>query len=129
MLATKGWVYAVAWSPDSKSLASAGKDGTVRLWHVESGQMVRTLPGHPKTIRALAWSPDGKIVASGKKDGTVQLRDTESGRVLRTLQPDREPLDQSKEHLSNTLAWSPDGQTLAYCGDSSVSLWDVESGR
>ncbi len=54
------WVYSVAFSPDSKYLASGSADKTVRLWSVESQKEVYTLQGHSSPVRSFAFSPDGK---------------------------------------------------------------------
>ena len=67
-------VNSVAFSPDGKTLASDGGDGTVILWEVSTGKRLRTLTGHIGGI-AVAFSPDGKTLASGSWDGTVLLWD------------------------------------------------------
>ena len=56
----KGVVWSVAFSPDSKRLASASQDKTVILWDVESQKPIATLEGHTNGILGIAFSPDGK---------------------------------------------------------------------
>ncbi len=67
-------VNAVAWSPDSKHIASAGSlDPTVQVWSATGGGHVYIYGGHTIGVESLAWSPDGKHIASGGIDHTVQV--------------------------------------------------------
>src|SRR5205807_97475 len=70
-----GVVWSVAWSLDSKRIASGSFDGTVQVWDAADGSNVYTYRGHSSLVDTIAWSPDGKRIASGgvKYDKTVQV--------------------------------------------------------
>src|SRR5262245_3533750 len=56
---------AFAFSPDGKWLASAGRDGTARLWETATGKEVRRFGGHQGPARSVAFAPDGRLLATG----------------------------------------------------------------
>jgi WD40 repeat protein len=114
-------VYAVAVSPDDKTLASGSYDQKIILWDIQSGKELKTLSGHNGCIFGLAFRPDGKILASASADHTVKLWDVASGARRDTLS---QPL---KEVFS--VAFTPDGQKLVAGGvDNRIRIWQVSPG-
>lgn len=119
---TRDW-HAVGFSPDSKTLATAVEDETIKLWDVRSFQEKAALKGHRQPLRSIAFSPDGRVLASASSDGQVgelKLWDLPAGKERSTLSTDL-PI--------YSLAFSADGVTLAAGMPSVIKLWDVSTGR
>src|SRR5437667_11885076 len=68
-----GWVAAVAFAPDGKTLASAGADNVVRLWEVGTWKPKGVLKGHKDCVCAIAFSPDGDWLATASFDHTAKV--------------------------------------------------------
>lgn len=113
-------ISALCYSPDGKHLASGSWDKTVKIWKVESGDLVHTLKGHNHIITTLTFSPNGKYLASGSKDKTIVMWDVVSGKKLKTFTGD---------YYINNLAFSPDGKHFASAtDDSQIVIRDTETG-
>ncbi len=116
------WVYSIAFSPDSRWLATAIDNMTVRVWDVATGSVIRDLKGGKRSVLYMAFSPDGKMLATGDDENAVALWDLATGKVVHTL----------KGHSKrvNAAAFSPDGRRLATASaDKTIRIWNVSSGQ
>ncbi len=66
-------VRSVTFSHDGKVAISAGHDNTIKLWHIETGELLEVLRGHGGWVRDAVFSPDDKWVLSGGYDGRAKL--------------------------------------------------------
>jgi WD40 repeat protein len=110
----------VAFSPDGRMLAAAGRERPTEIRNARSGHLVARL----RTAdwgRSVAFSPDGSLVATGDWDGRAQLWSTEKWK------PVGRPLEGHEKRIL-TLDFSRDGRTLASANeDGTVVLWDVDA--
>jgi WD40 repeat protein len=115
---------AVAISADGGRLASANRDGKLRLWKMTPGARVYGFesPSGFTQGASIAFSPSGKQVAAGDLDGHIQVWESANGKRTAAMALPAGPV--------SGLAWSPDGKLLAATGnDNSIVLFDIASGQ
>ena len=116
-----GWPYSLQWSPDGQHLATAGADGRILLWNIQTQQLRRTLWQFKNQdergigFHNMAWSPDGRRLIALSTEGILYMWETESWqlRVFQIPQMHREDA---------SLAFSPDGTRLALLPNSGAIL-------
>lgn len=109
---------AVAFAPDSKTLAVGCSDGSIRMIDTQAGTETEKLDGHTGPVRTVAWSPDGKWLASGGNDGTVRFWNGTSGQQEFTLE--------GHAGTVYSVAFAPDSAYLASASaDSTVLIWKL----
>jgi WD40 repeat protein len=111
-------VNSIAFSPDSRLVATGGMDTHVRLWDPATRLKLEELKGHTDSVLSVSFSPDGQSLATGGADRKVILWDVSTKRALKTL-------PQLSVVLS--IAFSPDGSDLAVAmANNSVAIWDLK---
>ncbi len=113
-----------AMRPDGRQLAVGSFDGVIRLYDPNTGQLQQALFGQQKDTGhccSLTWSPDGKRLASCYMDGPLHIWNAATGQLIRTIPPNHA--------VTNCVAWSPDGELLAFGTDGGVTLWNPDSGK
>jgi RNA polymerase sigma factor (sigma-70 family) len=142
-----GPVDSVAWSPDSKTLATQNrtnpdgegrfKGNALKLWDARTGKLLRTLVEVERWLNSICFSPDGSAIAGtvwrredGKQVYEVKLWDPQTGKEKATLA--------GANHRLHRIAFSPDGKLLAACSavitplgqttGGEVYLWEIKTG-
>ncbi|XP_048413209.1 notchless protein homolog 1 isoform X2 [Stegostoma tigrinum] len=106
----------VCFSPDTRLIASASFDKSVKLWDSRTGKYLASLRGHVSAVYQIAWSADSRLLASGSSDSTLKVWDVKTHKLSVDL----------PGHADEVYAvdWSPDGQRVASGGkDKVLRIW------
>ncbi|XP_077448924.1 notchless protein homolog 1 [Stigmatopora argus] len=109
-------VNQVLFSPDTRLLASASFDKSVKIWDGRTGKYLISLRGHVGSVYQVAWSADSRLLVSGSSDSTLKVWDVKSGKLKIDL----------PGHADEVFAvdWSPDGQRVVSGGkDKCLRIW------
>lgn len=122
------WMMALAFSPDSKLIAAACYDGTVRVWDVKTGAETIckdpklaydewTSRSHKGPVRSIAFSPDGSKIVSGGDDKAVKMWDVKSGKLLWD----------GEEHVFRivAVAFNKEGDSVSSVGAKDIKIGDA----
>lgn len=121
----RGAVSDATFSRDGTLIATAGQDGTARIWDARTGRSLATLTGHRGAISSVDFSPDGRLVATASDDDTARVWDTSTGRTLAELRGH----GRSDEGVV-TVRFSPDGRSvLTASADRTAASWNPDSGH
>ena len=116
------WITAVAVTQNKKAIAGLS-DGTINIWDIESGELVKTIKGHKDFIRDITLTPNGDKFITVGDDQTTRTWDLESGEQLQVwgghtgavnsvvLTPggDKIVTASDDEYIK---VWTPDGKLL-----------------
>uniref|UniRef100_A0A8C8H9B1 Notchless protein homolog 1 n=1 Tax=Oncorhynchus tshawytscha TaxID=74940 RepID=A0A8C8H9B1_ONCTS len=106
----------VLFSPDTRLLASASFDKSIKIWDGRTGKYLQSLRGHVAAVYQVAWSADSRLMVSGSSDSTLKVWDIKTGKLHTDL----------PGHADEVFAvdWSPDGQRVVSGGkDKCLRIW------
>jgi len=112
-------VTAMAFSPDSNTLATGSRDKTIKLWDVDTGSLIRTMTGHTQIISTVKFLGEGATLVSGSEDQSMRIWEATTGNVRRTF-------NVTGKACFHAVAWSGATRLIASrtcLGD--VGLWDI----
>lgn len=121
-------ICALAWSPDTTTLAAACLDGSVQVWNTKDwsrGVTYRqhTYRGLPSPVRGVSYFRDGRYIASCGDDQTVRIWDVFTGETMLRYY-------RGHSRAVCAVAWSPDGTVVASGDDGgAVQVWDAVTGQ
>ena len=140
------WVKAVSFSEDNSALVSVAFNGIIDFWDLNTSQKTGSQNAvHSDLLRSSVFSPDGSTLASVGAKATmffetggsglpslstqmanprVQLTETRTGRELATLNEEDGVIDPG-----NSMAFSPDGKTVAFDSSGKIYVWNTETGN
>jgi WD40 repeat protein len=112
-------IFAVAFSPDSQKVATAGADRAIRVFEVATGKLLVTIEDHADWILDIAFSPDGTRLASASRDKTAKVFDVVKKESLVTFPGHAQSV--------NAVVFGPDGKSVYSAGaDNQIRIWNPD---
>jgi len=115
--------------PSHSILATTASSGTIKLWDVNSGRLLRTLRGHQSKVNAISFSNDGKLLVSGGYDKTIKVWEVNTGMNLQTLVGHESPVQAVAFSPDDLIVASGSGDFTKDSSDTSIRIWEVLSGK
>ena len=117
-------VCSFAFSHDSSKIVSGTERGTLAVWDVSEGTILRKFSGvGAATVFSVAYSPDDKYILSGSDDRVIRIWDAEDSEVLPKL-------FRGHTHIVKSVSYAPDGtRFVSGSYDETIRIWDVEGGQ
>ncbi len=123
-------VNAIAINPQGSILASASEDKTIKLWNLETGQLIHTFFGHSAPVNAVAIAPDGRMLVSGSLDRKVIEWKLDKREMIREFYSDFGSPYSHRYGSVHSVAFSCDGGAIASAsGDKTIKLWNQRNGQ
>jgi len=109
-------------SPDGQLMAS-NLDGKVTIWQTGFWKQIHSLDVEGSCAQLSGWLPDGKTLMFLLPDSSLQFLDSQTGKIIRSVNL-RKP-----SNPVNTVAWSPDGETIAVGDEEGIAhIFNAQNG-
>ncbi|OQA90857.1 MAG: WD domain, G-beta repeat [Elusimicrobia bacterium ADurb.Bin231] len=112
-------VPAIVFSPDGQTLASAGFDKTIKIWRINDGKCVKTIPDNSDWVYCLSFSKDGNYLLAGLGDGKIRIWTTSNYSCYKTIEAHKDSI--------MSAAFLDDSRTFVSGGaDNIIKFWDID---
>ena len=131
------WIRSLAFSPDGQAIVSGSNDKTVRLWNVQTGQLIYLLTGHKDRVKSVGISPDGNTIISGDASRVVKVWGWKTGQCQQTINTSFSPavtlnsiaIRQDPTDSQGTIVATGSGGDEGGVKLGQVKLWELETGE
>lgn len=114
-------IQAISCSPNGYHVVTGSSDYTSKIWHLKTGDCVKTLRGHKDWIRSVCYNHNGQYIVTGSNDKTARIWDSETGSCVQILEG-------HGQSITSTY-FSPDGRyVLTASDDKTAKIWDPKTG-
>jgi WD domain, G-beta repeat len=108
-------------SRDGNTMLSCCDNKHAYLWNVNTGEEIRSFPGHTDFVYAVAFSPDGQYVATGSVDKSVRVYNLSTGQPVKSFEGHTDSV--------TNVAFTSDSRSVLSSGDSVIHVWDIMTGK
>lgn len=120
IFAESEWTDNAIFIMDDKYIASANHGNTIKIWDIQSGDLIRTLAGHTDWVYGVFMTNDGKYLVSGSLDKTIKVWDLNSGKLFKSITAHNDGI--------TALGLSDDGKYFVSASlDKTAKIWNVEN--
>lgn len=123
-------VNAIAINPQGNILVSASDDKTIKLWNLQTCQLIHTFFGHSAPVNTVAISPDGRMLVSGSFDRKVIEWKLDKREMIREFYSEFGSPYSHRYGSVHSVAFSCDGGAIASAsGDKTIKIWNQRNGQ
>lgn len=109
----------ICYSPDNKHIVSGRRNGSIEIWDVDTGILIKNITNADHMIFDIAYSPNGKYIASAGFH--FRVWDAETGALI---------IDRNPYEVTLHLCYSPDGKKIAATDSwKTLKIYDIKSGE